>query len=199
MTYLGKTVILAAVVALPGMAIAGGYGTAGVKDARVGNAGPETAMVWCPKLRAEVPIRLQQQMDCSEGVAVGTAEPAVARERFGGGLFGLPAHVPSGPRSALNDDETPPGAPTNPTNPTDPTDNDDPTPTPTPDDDDDTPPTGGQPKTKWERLADFGVNGSNFDQQSDDFLSSVQDFREANGGYGGDWSGFNPSTTPAQE
>jgi hypothetical protein len=181
--------VLAALVVLPGTAFAGGYGVAGVKDDRVELGAPETAMIWCPKLRTEVPIRLQQQMDCSEGVAVGTAKPAVARERFGGGLFGLPPHVPGG-KTTLQDRDTPRPTPT-----TEPKGSDE----PTPDENDETPPTSGQPKPKWDRLADFGVNGDNFFEQSEEFLSAVDAFREANGGYGGDWSGFNPpsgSTNP---
>lgn len=184
MTYVRKTLVLAVLAALPATAFAGGYGTAGVKDDRVGLGAAETAMVWCPKLKAEVPIRLQEQMDCSAGVAVGTAKPAVARERFGGGIFGLPAHVPGGPTSAVGGkDHTPPTTPTS---------------QPGPEGDDDTPPSGGEPKGKWERLADFGVTGQNFSDQSEDFLSSVDAFREANGGYQGDWSGFNPPEGSAQ-
>lgn len=199
MTQFVRNALLAMIVTMPSAALAGGYGTAGVKDATVGQSPTATATVWCPKLKTDVPIALHQQMDCGEG-AVGTAKPAVARERFGGrGLFGLPPHQPSGPRSALDDSDTPVTRANPPTGPGDDTPSDEPEqPTDEPDRPDDRPPSGG-PKTKWERLADFGVNSDNFFDQPDDFRSAVQDFRKTNGGYGGDWSGFDPAGGSSEE
>lgn len=211
MTHTVRTAFLAAIVWLPATAFAGGYGTAGVKDATVGQSTAQTATIWCPKLKTEVPITLAQQMDCGAGVAVGTAQPAVARERFGGrGLFGLPPHQPSGGRSALDDDDSPITGGTPPVQPGDETPSDDPgRPNDDPPNDeperpnddppsDDTPDQGSGSKSKWERLSDFGVNGENYNEQPREFKQAVKEFREKNG-VKGDWSDFDPSSGPEQQ
>lgn len=199
MTHIVRTAFVAAIVSLPTTALAGGYGTAGVKDATVGQSTAQTATIWCPKLKTEVPITLAQQMDCGAGVAVGTAQPAVARERFGGrGLFGLPPHQPSGARSALDDDDSPITGGTPPVQPGGETPSDDPE---RPNDDppsDDTPDQGSGSKSKWERLSDFGVTGENYKEQPREFKQAVREFREKNG-VKGDWSDFDPSSGPEQQ
>ncbi len=192
MTQYVRTAVLAALVALPSAALAGGYGTAGVKDATVGQSPTQTAMIWCPKINTEVPVDLHAQMDCGDGVAVGTAQPAVARERFGGrGLFGLPAHQPQGGTPDDGDGGTPtpvvtpPGGPDNPDV--------------TPPDEPNEPPTGnGGTKTKWERMADFGITRDNYKSQPKEFRDSVKDFIESKGTRKTDWSGFEPPTSATE-
>ena len=187
MTHFMKTAIIAAVVAMPTAVLAGGYGTAGVKDATVGQSPTETASVWCPKLGAEVPVDLRRQMDCGDGVAVGTAKPEVARERFGGrGLFGLPPHQRSGPRSALDDDDGPRVLVTAPAGP-------DETPNERPTGNGEDEPTGGgsDTKTKIQRLGELGVTLSTIPNQSKEFQDSFNDYFAENGAHG-DWSNFNP-------
>ena len=82
MSLSGKISALSAAIILPGMAAAGSYGEVGVKDARVVPAATATATVWCPAIKAEIPVTLQAEMDCAGAVPVGTAKPKVARERF---------------------------------------------------------------------------------------------------------------------
>ena len=176
MTTFGKTVFLAAIVTLPGMALAGGYGTAGVKDARVGNMASETATIWCPKLKTDIPIDLQRQMDCGDGIAVGSAKPAVAPARFGRGPFGLPPHVPSGGGSPFDDGDPTPtaGTPDSPDGPSD------------------TPPdNNNQFTSKWDRLNSLGITQDNYSSQPPSTQSAVSDYFNNNGA-DGDWSGFNP-------
>ena len=182
MTTLGKYAFLA-VFAAPLPSFAGGYGEAGVKDATVGQLPAETAAIWCPKLRTEVPIELQRQLDCEDGVPVGTARPAVAPARFGGGLFGLPPHQPIGGNSAMVDGGSPlnrlvsaPGDNTDsPENPKDPNNGNN----------------SGAPTAKWDRLGELGVTPENLGQQSEEFREAVRDYTRNNGG-AGDWSNFNP-------
>lgn len=194
MTLFTKTAVLAALVAIPSAALAGGYGTAGVKDARVGQSPTQTAVIWCPKLKTEVPLALSQQMDCSDGVAVGTAQPAVARERFGGrGLFGLPPHQPQAPRSALDKEYTPVADNDPPGRPNDEPPGGEQEPPSNEPSGNDTPKETGGIKTKWERLADFGVTPENLQSQPRDFKTSVKDYLKDHGPRT-DWSGFDPSS-----
>ncbi len=176
MKYNATTALLSAMLVLPGVATGGGYGTAGVSDATVGAPTEATALVWCPKIKAEIPIQLQAQMDCSDGVAVGTATPVVAPARFGTGLLGLPPHQPKG-RNVTNDDDGPTSILTvneklnpGPIAP-DPADN---------------------AIGKWDRLSQLGVDRQNYDQQSQDFRDAVKNYRSTHG-TSGDWTNFNPS------
>lgn len=176
-----RAVLLAAVFGLPCAASAGGYGSAGVKDATVAPPATATATVWCPRLNTEVPISLQSDLNCGRTVAVGVARPKVARERFERGLFGLPAHVRSG-NTPSNDDSGPGPFPV--ATPTQ-------SPSPEPQPNTPTPDGSNTSVAKWDRLADLGVNPSNFDSQSDDFKRAVGDYLDVEGPLG-DWSGFNP-------
>lgn len=172
MTTIKKFAILAVALTLPFPVMAGGYGEAGVRDATVGQMPTETAAVWCPKLRTEVPIELQRQLDCEDGVAVGTAQPAVAPSRFTRGLFGLPPHQPIGGTSALDDDGDPQGIPI----------------VASGDQNDDD---RSGPVSKWDRLNELGVTRENFDQQSDEFRLSFDAFARDKDN-DADWKDFNP-------
>ena len=166
----GTLSILTTAMILPTLAAAGGYGSAGVKDATVGPAATATATVWCPAIKAEIPVTLQAEMDCGEAVAVGSAKPKVARERFGPGPFGLPPHQRIGPSPNDDDGDRPPLTTVSKN--------------PVPED-------GPSPIDKWGRLGQLGVNPSNYHQQGQGFLDKVDAFRNQ-AGTGGDWSSFNP-------
>lgn len=184
MTVIGKTLLLTTALSLPGIASAGGYGTAGVSDASVGQTASAGETVYCRNLNTEVPRQLYVEMDCGDGVLTGFATPQVAPERFTDepeetGFFGLPPHVRSGPtpnddndRPRLIDNERP-----------DPDDNGTPT---VPVDKEPEPETG--PIGKWERLNELGINRDNFGDQGPGFVQDIRDYRESNPG--GDWSGF---------
>lgn len=177
MTHYGRSLILTGLLAFPGLAIAGSYGAVGVSDATVAPPATATATVWCPKIQQEVPQELARQMECGEAVAVGVAEPKVARERFTRGFLGLPAHEPTGARPKMEDDQTP-FTPVS--------DNG-----PKPDDNGPKPTDKGQPVDKWGRLDQLGVNQSNYHSQGQDFLDKVDAYRNQHGA-SGDWSNFKP-------
>ena len=167
--------LFATMLMLPGWAVAGGYGEAGVRDATVAPPATATASVWCPKLRTEVPVALQNELDCGEAVAVGSAEPKVAPSRFTRGFFGLPAHEPSGVQPNFEDgDGTPfPVAQPAPNAPQQPS------------------PPANQSIGKWERLSQLGVNPQNIQNQSQSFTNAFNDYFSTHGA-SGDWSNFNP-------
>lgn len=164
----GTISILTTVMFLPGLAAAGGYGSAGVKDATVGPASTATATVWCPALKTEIPVSLQAEMDCGEAVAVGTATPKVARERFGPGPFGLPPHQRIGSTPNDDDGDRPPLTTTSKN--------------PVPED-------NNNSIDKWGRLGQLGVNQSNYHQQGQGFIDKVDAFRN---GTDGNWANFKP-------
>lgn len=178
MTTVDKFAFIAVALLLPFPIQAGGYGEAGVRDATVGQMPAETAAVWCPKLRTEVPIELQRQLDCEDGVAVGTARPAVAPARFSRGLFGLPPHQPIGGSSALEGDGAPPVVPTTATDTRDTND--------TPE----TVTTAG-PKSKWERLGELGITPENLRDQDKRTREAIANFVKSPTD-APDWSSFNP-------
>lgn len=192
MTYLGKFALMAAVASLPGVAFAGGYGTAGVKDARVGQFSSDSAFIWCPKLREEVPADLFRQMDCGDGAA----QPAVAGERFGGGLFGIPPHVPSGPRPPRDGNENPPSPPGGGGGETPPGGGGGET--PPGGGGGEPPPSGSGPIAKWDRLGELGVTRETIGQQSKSFQDAYREFRTQNG-VRADWSSFNPPSENTSE
>ncbi|NNF92903.1 MAG: hypothetical protein HKM96_16060 [Boseongicola sp.] len=164
----GTLSLLTTVMILPTLAAAGGYGSAGVKDATVGPSATATATVWCPALETEIPVALQADMNCGEAVAVGSAKPKVARERFGPGPFGLPPHERIGPTPKDDDNDQPPLT----------TVSKDPAP-------------DNNPVDKWGRLGQLGVNQSNYHQQGQGFIDKVDAFRNQ-AGTSGDWSNFQP-------
>jgi hypothetical protein len=187
MTTLGKIMLVSATLSLPGIALAGGYGTAGVKDASVGQIASSSGTIWCPKVKTEVPFELYAEMDCGDG-QVGFATPQVAPERFGDeppiriGPFRLPPHVRSGPQPDSGDD-TPlvrsiPESPESPTTPVVPIGV---VPEPEPE-------TPG-PIGKWERLNELGVTPENYADQGEDFYQSVSEYIDSNPP-NNDWSGF---------
>lgn len=177
MKHLGIAALAAATLAVPGAGVAGSYGSAGVRDATVTPPATATASVWCAKVKAEVPVALASEMDCGEAVAVGTAKPKVARERFTTGLFGLPPHQRIG-GTVGNDDDDPPIVPVS--------NSPDPSPTPP-----STPPSNSGPVDKWTRLGQLGVDQSNYHQQGQGFIDKVDAYRNTNGS-GGDWTNFQP-------
>ena len=190
MTTINKFAVLVVALTLPFPVMAGGYGEAGVRDATVGQMPAETAAVWCPKLRTEVPIELQRQLDCEDGIAVGTAEPAVAPARFVRGLFGLPPHQPIGGSSALEDDGDRPVVPTTATpTPANPTPQD-PTPEVTDREEPENPGSSG-PKSKWERLNELGITKENLKDQDEEIRDAIENLVK-NPPPNRDWSGFQP-------
>lgn len=182
--------LVSATLSLPGIALAGGYGTAGVKDASVGQTASSSATVWCPKVKSEVPFELYAEMDCGDGrVAGGVATPKVAPERFGDeppiqiGPFQFQPHVRSGPQPNRNNDDTPlvlriPESPESPDTPVVPI-----SVVPEPE-----PETPG-PIGKWERLNELGVTPENYPDQGEEFFESISDFIGSNPP-DSDWSGF---------
>src|SRR6056297_122314 len=96
MKHVGAFSALAAGVALlPSSTLADGYGSAGVADANVAQYAP-TETVWCEALDANIPLALQDEMNCDEG-AMGTARSAVADNRVTnrGGLFSFFERFPN--------------------------------------------------------------------------------------------------------
>ena len=174
-----KIIAMLAFAACPTFLVAGGYGTAGVSDANVGQQTAQT-QVWCQKLESEVPANLHAQLDCGPATA-GIARSAVADDRItndrprGGGLFGLGPHVP-GPRVQNDDDGPSPRFTSNEDGP-----DTDPSPTPT----------ASAEVGKWDRLSELGVTPNNFSSQSSEFQEQFSDYTDENG-FGGDWSTFNP-------
>jgi hypothetical protein len=183
MKYLG-TFSLITTLLVPGLAGAGSYGDAGTADATVVPPTTQTAFVWCPKLKTEIPVDLQTEMNCDDAIPVATARPAVAPARFRTGLFGLPPHIPGKGLPNVQDDDTPSDLFLDPT-PTVATQIPDPTPPsndPTPD---------GGFTSKWDRLSDLGVTPDNMAQQTQSFQDSVNNYFSVHGA-GGDWSSFQP-------
>lgn len=188
MVKLFSVVCVAGALALPSVSSAGGYGTAGVSDARVGQSAVATATLWCPRLNAEVPLELVRQMDCGDGVAVGSAQPAVAPARIRRGPFGLPPHDPSRLEEDRNDPDNDPVVvvSTNPSpndNGSDDNDNSD------PNDNTSDPNNNDGFVDKWTALGDYGVTQDNYDQQPPEVMQPIEDYFNAHGG-DGDWSGF---------
>ena len=172
-----NVIAMVAFAACPTSLVAGGYGTAGVADATVGQQTAQ-AQVWCQKLESEIPADLVAQMDCGSAT-VGIARSSVANDRITnnnprGGLFGLGPHQ-RGPRVQNDDDGPSPRITTN---------DDGPNTNPTP--------TTSDNVGKWDRLSELGVTRGNLRSQSQEFRSQFQDYR-SNNGTGGDWSSFNPN------
>lgn len=191
MNMLGNKKRLIAVVAAgtllasPSIAIAGGYGSAGVADAEVKQYAAQSG-IWCQSLEANIPESLFAEMDCNE---TGVARSAVAGERVTNtrtrGLFGLPAHEPRS-RTEPQDDSAPSilvrsRQPT-PTQVANSDSDSDSVPSPTP--------TTTGKVDKWDRLDQLGVNGDNWSQQSPDFYDAVNNHRGQEN-FDDDWSDFN--------
>lgn len=231
MTTKAKIIVTAAFVAVPGALFAGGYGESAVKDARVGQVGPEGDTVYCQRLDQEIPERLASRMDCGGAVA----RPRVAGERTSSGILGALNEIFGGGGSGGNGGSG----------------GDDTRGTSDGDDGDrdnnggggsggggggsgggdggsgggdggsgggdggsgggdggsgggsgggdggsgggDGGSGGGDFTSKWDRLADFGVNRDNYKDQDRGLLDQIKDFRQENGSKG-DWSGFNPTS-----
>ena len=167
---LGKTSIMkstalviaiAGACAMSGAAVAGGYGTAGVRDASVSQSATAEATIWCPRLEADIPLRLQEQMDCGQSVAgVAPTEPR--------GFFSSFRHVPRNNRPIDRDVTENVPNPREPSTPQDP---------------------GTAFVGKWDRLDELNVTPGNYQDQSPEFRGSVNDYISENG-RDADWSGF---------
>ena len=170
----------------PSSLFAGGYGTAGVEDATVGQ---QTAQgeIWCQRMETNVPEDLYRQMDCGPGragVAASAVVPARVTTREQRGLRGIFSNLRHVPQGRSNDSDGPGtrvstvgGGGSGPN----------PSPSPSP-----TPPTTTASTDKWDRLNELGVTRENFDGQSQSLRDQVVDYVKENGG-GGDWSGFSPN------
>ena len=231
MTTKAKIIVTAAFVAVPGALFAGGYGDTAVKDARVGQAGPQGETVYCRRLDQDIPERLAARMDCGGA----PAQPRVAGERTSSGLLGALSNLfgGGGNGGSGGDDGGSRG-------------------TSDGDDGDRNNNNGGGGSgggsggsgggsgggdggsgggsgggdggggsgggdggsgggsgggdggsgggdggsnftSKWDRLADFGVNRDNYKDQDRDLLDQIKDYRKENGSKG-DWSDFSPTS-----
>ncbi len=191
MTLLGKTrlsaniLVMASLAIVPSAVSAGGYGTAGVSDANVGQQVAQGG-IWCPALEATISETLYTQMDCEGGPRDAVAGERITNERRG--LFGIfGAHEPR--PSVQNDDDDPAPRVTR-NQPTPNTPSGEPTdegPSDDPKDDDPVAANVG----KWDRLGEIGVTRENYrDRTTSEFRSRVGEYRNREG-YDGDWSGFN--------
>ena len=199
MTTKAKIIVTAAFVAVPGALFAGGYGDTAVKDARVGQAGPQGETVYCRRLDQDIPERLAARMDCGGA----PAQPRVAGERTSSGLLGALSNLfgGGGNGGSGGDDGGSRGTSDG--------------------DDGDRNNNGGGGSgggsggsgggsgggdggsgggdggsnftSKWDRLADFGVNRDNYKDQDRDLLDQIKDYRKENGSKG-DWSDFSPTS-----
>ncbi len=165
-----RNIAILTIAMAPCDAVAGSFGATSVPDSSVSLHAPQ-GKVWCQKLKANIPLELEAQMDCG---AV-QAAPRVAGERVRnnplGSFFGRHKRG-AGPAVSLGD-----GPNTTPKSNVTSVATSDPTPTPT------------ASVGKWERLGELGVTQSNFDSQPDSFKDS---FNSYDNEPGGDWSGFNP-------
>lgn len=167
-------VVAAAVTLIPAPLMAGAYGASAVKDATVSNQVASNATVYCARLKQDIPVSLQSQMDCGTGAPLAVKAKQSFFERF--------RHVPQSRTRELGGATRAPVA-ENDGPRTPPTATDRPAPTPVAE--------APKPQSvnKWERLGQLGVTRDNFGQQDNDFFSDVKDHL-ATQGPEGDWSGF---------
>jgi hypothetical protein len=163
----GRIVVTVGAVLLPASVMAGGYGTAGVKDATVSQSATSEATIWCPKLKQEIPLRLQQQMDCGEDKPAGEKG---ARQ----GFFSAFHHIPQGNRPSARDDNDKPSKPRVVASAAGSVEE-----------------SAKTPVNKLERLEQLNVSLDSLGKQSPEFQEQFNDFYSANGP-NGDWSKFEP-------
>lgn len=178
MNATARTLLILGICTMPGVVLAGGYGTAGVKDASVGQSSTAEATVWCPKLEADIPLRLQEQMDCGQA-------PVAAAPRERRGFFASFRHVPQGGNRDTGGSDGP---------------NDQPSPRVAEGPNDGPRPQVSEgPRTqesasigKWDRLSQMNVTPQNIGSQSPQFQQQFNDYFNTHGA-AGDWTNFKPN------
>lgn len=90
-----RVVLASSSLLVPAVAMAGAYGPSAVKDEAVGQYAAASPSVFCARLGQDIPLSLQEQMDC------GAAKPKTKMSLKG--IFGRLHHTPIGNVANLGD------------------------------------------------------------------------------------------------